>query len=317
MTTGKGCEYVADEIELTQPTHDVTDIDEAKSLVFSYLERRLAASTDSYEGRPVMMLSGGIDSILVATVLSRVRPDALAVTFAQPGGEAKSELTRARTVAERFGFEHEVVEPDSYAFRDLLRSVIDRLGSCEPWEVLAGTILTSVNDCALSCNADGAIVTGGGADVLFLGGVGDVDIAHWPERVHKLVRKNFTRNRFIPDFYERLICDEDRHILTWQTKEAFELSQRLHPSVIRGPELNIDKKLFRDLAVDLGVPVELAHATKSPMQVSSGGVAAIVNLAREELSNSFGDMTYSNPLTEGLEFTVSRLMLQRLHDEWR
>lgn len=317
MTTGKGCEYVADEIELTQPTYDVTDVDEAKSLVLSYLERRLTASTDSYEGRPVMMLSGGIDSILVAAVLSRIRPDALAVTFAQPGGEAESELTRARTVSERFGFEHKVVQPDTRAFKDLLKSVIDRLDSCEPWEVLAGTVLAAVNESALSSNADGALVTDGGADVLFLGGAGNVDIAHWTKRVHELVRKNFTRNRFIPDFYERLIGGEDRHILTWQTKEAFELSQRLHPSAIRGPELNIDKKLFRDLAVDLGVPAELAHATKSPMQVSSGGVAAIVNLAREELSSSFGDMTYSNPLTEGLEFTVSRLMLQRLHDEWR
>lgn len=317
MTTGTGCEYVADEIELTQPTYDITDVDEAKSLVFSYLERRLAASTDSYEGRPVMMLSGGIDSILVAAVLSRVRPDALAVTFAQPGGEAEAELTRARMVAERFGFDHKTVEPDTHEFRTLLKTVIYMLESSEPWEVLAGAVLGAVNDCALSANADGALVTGGGADVLFLGGAGGVDIAHWPEHVHESVRKNFTRDRFIPDFYERLICDEDRHILTWQTKEAFELSQRLHPSVIRGPELNIDKKLFRDLAVDLGVPAKLAHATKSPMQVSSGGVDAIVNLAREELSNSFGDTTCSNPLTEGLEFTVSRLMLQRLHDEWR
>ena len=313
MTTGKGCEYVADEIELTQPTYDIIDVDEAKSLVLSYLERRLVASTGNYEGRPVMMLSGGIDSILVAAVLSRVRPDVLAVTFAQPGGEAEAELTRARMVAEHFGFDHKTVEPDAHEFRTLLKTVICALESSEPWEVLAGAVLGAVNDCALSVNADGALVTGGGADALFLGVVGDVDIAHWPERVHKLVRDNFTRHRFIPDFYERLICDEDRHILAWQTKEAFELSQRLHPSVIRGPELNIDKKLFRDL----GVPAELAHATKSPMQVSSGGVAAIVNLAREELSDSFGDMTYSDPLTEGLEFTVSRLMLQRLHDEWR
>ena len=317
MTTGKGCEYVADEIELTQPTYDITDIDEAKSLVLSYLERRLVASTDSYEGRPVMMLSGGIDSILVAAVLSRVRPDALAVTFAQPGGEAEAELTRARAVAERFGFEHEVVEPDTRAFRELLETVIYGLDSCEPWEALAGAILIAVNDRALRSRAYGALVTGGGADVLFLGGAVDVDIAHWTERVHKLVHDNFTRDRFIPDFYERLIGDADRHISTWQTKEAFELSQRLHPSVIRGPELSVDKKLFRGLAVDLGVPAELAHATKSPMQVSSGGVDAIVNLARKELSNSFGGMTYSNPLTEGLEFTVSRLMLQRLHDEWR
>ena len=48
------------------------------------------------------------------------------------------------------------------------------------------------------------------------------------------------------------------------------------------------------------------------MQVSSGGLEAIVTLARQQLARQAGEKTYSDPIDEPLEFTVARLFLERL-----
>ena len=312
-TTAKGCEYVADECEIAPAPHDVTDPDEAAVLVRAYLSRRLDAATKQWSGRPVLMLSGGVDSILIAAVLADVRPDALAVSFAQPGDVAAAEIATAKAVAEHCGLEHHVVEPGEAEFERLLTLTVKKLGYPEPWEVLAGLVLVGVDEYARALGADGAILSGAGADALFLGGEGPIEAADWDAAVRAKIQANFTRERFIPDFYERLIDDPDRHIQVWQTREAVDLAQRLHPHVIRGNDMRTDKKLFRDLAVQCGIPARLVTAMKNPMQVSSGGLDAIVRFAREVLARDYGAKTYSDPLSEKIEFTVARLMLQRLY----
>lgn len=312
-TTANGCEYVADEGEIAPASHDVTDPKEAAELVQAYLARRLDAATKQWPGRPVLMLSGGVDSILIAAVLADVRPDALAVSFAQPGEVAAAEIATAQAVAEHCGLEHHVVEPVEAQFERLLTRTVKKLEYPEPWEVLAGLVLVGVDEHARAQGADGAILSGAGADALFLGGEESVDVSDWDATVRAKIQANFTRERFIPDFYERLIDDPDRHIQVWQTREAVDLAQRLHPHVIRGHDMRTDKKLFRDLAVQCGIPADLVTATKNPMQVSSGGLDAIVRLAREALARDYGAKTYSDPLSEKIEFTVARLMLQRLY----
>ena len=311
-TTAKGCEYVADEMPISPASQDITDPTEAAELIQGYLTRRLEATTSRWSGRPILMLSGGVDSILIATVLAKVRPDALAVSFAQPGGTAAAELATARNVAQHCGLEHLVVEPDAMEFKQLLAQTVSLLDYPEPWEILAGLVLVAINEHALAHGADGAIVSGAGADALFLGGEENIDVDHWDAAVRAKITSNFTRERFIPDFYERLIDDPDRHIQVWQTVEAVRIAQRLHPTVVRGQDMRTDKKLFRDLAVKLGIPADLVSATKNPMQVSSGGLDAIVQLARTTLAKDYGTKTYSDPMSEDLEFTVARLMLQRL-----
>ena len=103
-----------------------------------------------------------------------------------------------------------------------------------------------------------------------------------------------------------------RHVQIWQTHAAVELAQRIHPSLVQPDDSSHDKYIFRKLAVDRGVPAEVAFAPKNPMQVSSGLVGAIVDTARRQLARDFGQRTYSSPLEEPLEFTVARLYLQRL-----
>ena len=321
--TDKDCEYVADERSIEPGTYDITEYAPAKQAIVDYLRARLEAVLERWPGRPVLMLSGGVDSILIAAVLAQLRTDVLAVTFSQDSSPQAAEETRvAREVAYALGFEHHVVAPRGEALEALLKETVERLDSAEPWEVLSGAILVAVDKLRQEHGADGALITGAGADALFLGGktidtTAEDYLQQWDAQVRRGIKANFTRERFIPDFYERLIAEPQRHIQVWQTHEAVDLALRIHPRVTRGADLAQDKTLFRHIAADLGINPELVQTTKNPMQVSSGGLEAIVTLAREQLARRAGEKTYSDPMEEPLEFTVARLFLAQLEDQTR
>lgn len=309
------CDYVADEREIGPGTYGVTDFDTAASLVDDYIAHRVYAVLDRWPGTPTLMLSGGIDSVLLATYVATAAPDAVAVTFVQPGNpDADRELSVARAVADRLGLDHVAVSYVGGHLDRLLRGTAVALDTSEPWEVLAGAVLRAV-DGAVEGD-DGALFSGAGADGLFMGGqavdFGEDPVAAWDGAMRANIAKNFTRHRFIPDFYERLIENHERHALVWQTHEAVDLARRIHPHLIRGTNLTGDKALFRRMARERGLPPELVTATKNPMQVSSGGVAAVVGAARDALAEDYGAKTYTNPKDEPLDFTVARLYLQRL-----
>lgn len=309
------CDYVADERDLHPGTYDVTDFDEAAALVNDYLTNRVRAVLDHWPGTPTLMLSGGIDSVLLATYVATAAPNAVAVTFVQPGNpDADRELAVAAAVADRLGLDHVAVSYVGGHPDRLLRDTAVALDTTEPWEVLAGAVLKAVD--GVIEGDDGAIFSGAGADGLFMGGqavdFGEDPVAAWDGAMRANIAKNFTRNRFIPDFYERLIENHERHALVWQTHEAVDLAQRVHPHLIRGTNLEGDKALFRRMAHERGLPLELVTATKNPMQVSSGGIDAVVGAARAALAEDYGAKTYTNPQDEPLAFTVARLYLQRL-----
>lgn len=313
----RACEYVADERALAQPgTYDITDAVEGVALVLAYLRRRLTAVFDAWEGRPVLMLSGGIDSILIAGVAAELRDDVLALTFQQPGSaQSTAEGEVAATLARQLGLDHDFVQPAEDAFREIVKDTVTRLDNADPWEVLAGTILVTLDRAAQERGASGPLLSGAGADALFLGGEdfdpGQADVVgEWDERMRAKIKRNFIRERFIPDFYERLLDDANRHIQVWQTHAATDLALRLHPSVIRGGKMKRDKALFRAAARSLGIPAELVSLQKNPMQVSGGGIDSIIGLARADLATAHGGKTYSDPRTEPLEFTVARLWLE-------
>lgn len=310
------CDYVADEREIEPGTFDIGNYDEAAALVDDYLTRRVYDVLDKWHDRPVLMLSGGIDSILLATYVAEIAPDAIAATYAHPeDSQAQRELSVARAVADTLGLEHFTVSYGGGAkFAALLRRVRAALDTTEPWEVLAGVVLKAVDESVGS--PEGAIFSGAGADALFMGGqevdFGGDPVAAWDSAMRANITSEFTRHRFIPDFYGRLIDNHERHVLVWQTHEAVDLAQRIDPRLIRGARLDGDKELFRLLARDRGLDVGLVSAEKNPIQMSSGGVAAVVSGARSVLSREYGEETYPDPRTESLAFTVSRLHLQKL-----
>ena len=314
--TGSALEYVADERELARGSYDINQVEEAAAAIDKYLCRRVEASIERRRGRPVVQLSGGVDSILLATYVAETAPDALAVTYSQRKGDP--EARRASFVAKQYGLEHVTVCPSDEEFERLLARVVYALELPEPWEVSAGCVLAAIDDASRGRGAGGVLLSGAGADTLFMGGdpvvlaAGESLVDAWDSALRANVCKNFKRERFVPDFYERLIDDSERHVNVWQTHAAVELAQRIHPSLMQPADTNCDKYVLRKLAVDRGVPEKLAFAPKSPMQVSSGLVGAIVSAARRKLARDFGHRTYSSPLEESLEFIVARLYLQRL-----
>lgn len=316
---GKAVEYVADERELVAGSYGITDEAQTEAAIDAYLRSRVAAAIGNNPGRPVLQLSGGIDSILLATYLAEISPDALAVTYSQGGSDPEGD--RAAEVASRYGFEHVVVRPSPDEFERLLVNVVDALEYPEPWEVSAGVVLVAVDTAARKHGATGALLSGAGADALFMGGhpvrvrEGESFVEVWDSTLRDNVARNFKRERFIPDFYERLLERPERHVQIWQTHAAVELAQQIHPSLmqptdpIRGQH---DKYVLRQLAVRRGIPEHVAFAAKNPMQISSGLIDAIVAAARRQLERDFGDRTYTSPAEEPLEFTVARLYLHRL-----
>ncbi|AZA08222.1 asparagine synthase C-terminal domain-containing protein [Corynebacterium pseudopelargi] len=317
--------YVADSVDLSESYEpSLLEVEAAANQIRRYLQRRVTAVLSKFPTKPIIMLSGGIDSVLLASVVAKQAPDVLAVTFVHSNSESsRIELETARAVAEELGLKHILVDPNPQEALELLREATRRLDTCDPWEVLAGVTLLACVRAADAEGYDGAIFTGAGADALFLGGFNfsdDVDISGtWQQTVRAKVEKNFTRHRQIPDFYERLLDDRgpdsERHIQVWQTHQAFELAMSMAASAVRGGDLQTDKLVMREAALRAGLPQNLVMNTKNPMQVSSGGIDMIVDAARELLAGNGGHTAYTNPKTESVDFIASRLMLELLHSQ--
>lgn len=314
--TGAALEYVADERNLTRGSYDITDAEEATTEIDDYLRKRVTAAVSRSVGRPILQLSGGVDSILLATYIAEIAPSALAVTYSQHSDDL--EANRAAVVAKQYGLKHMIVRPTDEEFERLLSRVVRALDFPEPWEISAGCVLVAIDDASLKRGAEGVLISGAGADTIFMGGRAVVPapseslVDAWDAALCENVSKNFKRNRFVPDFYERLLGRPERHIQIWQTHAAVELAQRIQPTLLQPGDNGLDKYVLRQLAVARGVPAEVAFAPKNPMQVSSGLIGAIVNAARRQLERDFGERTYSSPLQEQIEFTLARLYLQRL-----
>ena len=257
---------------------------------------------------------GGIDSILATAVLAGKRPDTVAFTFSFGGVE---EGEKARQVAGHLGIEHYIIAPQGVEAEALLTDVVHRLEHTDAWEVLAGAVFRAVDKASTKMGlGDGAIITGDAADILLLGGK-EMDpekdpVEYMNEQVRGLVKTRFARDLQIPDFYERLLYNPDRHIKTWQTEEAFRVTARLHPAAIRGEDYSLDKEVARFAARSLGVPAKLTAATKDPLQTSSGGLDMAVSAAAWHLAQTGGHSYYTDPTYEDTKFVATRLYLELL-----
>lgn len=310
-------EYVPDWVDLSSYGSTVISrTDVAVAGVIDYLSRRVQALAEKWDERPILMLSGGVDSLLLAAAMVRQGLNPLAVTFTAIVGDwVDEEAQRASALCSVFDLEHELVSPSPTEFAVAAEQNARVLGVSDPWEVVAAVVLSKCEQRADSLGLRGPIFTGGGADSVFLGGEtfeeGKPSSVEWSKAVRDRVSKNFTRHRLIPDFYERLLAQPDRHIQCWQTLSAVDFGLSLQPTAVRGDDLATDKLVLREAAVELGVPRELVFHAKNPMQVSSGGVAALVGSARAWLSTRRGSAEYADPFTEPLEYTVARLWLER------
>lgn len=254
--------------------------------------------------RPALMLSGGIDSLLLAATYEAQGLNPLTVTIALPDSP---DALGAAGAADHLGLDHHLI--DAREAVSLWRNVSDTLGTDELWEVTAGVPLVAVFSFLDDIGISGPVISGGGADAVFLGG--------WtPDgslRGEQLRRASATLSFPIPDFYERLIGagGRRRYLQPYSTQAMWHTAARFTESALyvdRGG-ITFDKAALREAAVKLGIPKQLAFTAKDPLQRSSGLMGLVADEARAWLASRPLATHYTDPRTEPADQALARLWL--------
>ncbi len=148
---------------------------------------RLAASE-----RPMVLLSGGVDSALLAALAHELRSDTVAVSPTWANGE-DPELPRARMVAEHLGIEHRVLRIEDDEIAEATADITGLL-DVPPKDHWAIALLATFR--RLEGTAD-LVLHGAGADMI-LG-------SRSRERIAEAARRAFVRN-LIPGPVRRLLA---------------------------------------------------------------------------------------------------------------
>lgn len=282
---------------------DIDNPGDAASAVLDLLDQwgkeRLQAGP-----RPALMLSGGVDSQLLAAVYESQGLNPLTVTVAVPGSP---DAVGAASAAGHLRLDHHLIDTREVVGR--WREVANALETDELWEVTAGVPLVAVFSLLSDLGVTGPVISGGGADAVFLGGWSPSGAL----RGEQLRRAAATLSFPIPDFYERLIGAEgkQRYVQPYATQAMWGTAARLTESALyvdRGG-VTYDKAALREAAVRLGIPRHLAWTTKDPLQKSSGLMGLLADEARAWLARRPLATHYSDPRTEPAEQALARLWL--------
>jgi len=308
-------EFVADDprfSELFDHPRDVDDPVVAATLIGEYLDARVRASVD-LQRRQVVLLSGGVDSIVLLAALVRAfGPEPLrAVTVSGPTGGVDTDAARA--VADHLSVEHVSVTLDPVDLIARTRAAIATLECDELWEVGAAVVLRAAVDAFGGPSPDLQVWTGDSADAIFsIGG-------RWPLHaslsMDDLSSAQQTRweallssERLVPDFHARVIDDEVWN--AYGTREAAAIAVRMHGDALFGGDK--PKEALRTLAEQLGIPSEYARRPKAPMQTSSGLFDGLLAAARASVASLPNADEYHDPQVEPIEYNLVRLWLHTL-----
>lgn len=322
-------EYVADIItEKDLPERVIVSRTQAAENIEKYLNKRVEAVCKRLPERPVVLLSGGVDSMVVAAqlVTSGHNPVCVTVNFEHGSSIDKDP---AAQFAKELKLEHINMEVDERTTLKLTKETIRDLQDAELWEVAAGVPLkaafTTIKNEGFTNQSP--VFTGGGADVILAGGWAPKSPPYSAsgnqethEHIWSSIQRSFQQARYIPDFYERVLKEQEhQHIQTFQTVGAWEATAKFTSKVLYTPNMTegtyFDKACMRDTAVRLGVPPHLAWVKKSPLQVSSGLFGAFTLSARKWVAEQKGSSVYGDPVTEPAEVVLSRAWLTQIGNE--
>lgn len=311
--------FIADLLNGSPPPpapRDVRDTSQAAQLIGNMLHRRIRAVTSRFSGHQGVLLSGGVDSMLVLAALVEAghKPVATTFTATSDGRPLGTDNNAARQCAAAFGVEHLQVTVDATQLAAATRPVVQALNTDDIWEVGAGLPVQACTSALTDHGVDGAWWTGGGADIMFAGGqqlaadpTGAAAVTELDTLIDRHVATKTTHDKPIPDFFERLLGnDAGRYILTMTTTDTWTTSRRLHPQVLF--DGTHDKVALRTLAEQLGVPKHLAWRPKDPLQRSSGLLDAFELAARHAAAETA--KRYSDPTTEPAGHVAARLWLR-------
>lgn len=303
-----------------------TDPSVAAAAVAAETRDRIRAVLDKYPAEPVVLLSGGVDSILVAAAAVSLGASPRAITVVVDGNQVDKEP--AEEVAQALGLRHEVIILRSSDVVDLAAAAVAALGTNELWEVAAAIPILaaagSIRRFTATSQEPTAVLTGSGADAIFAGGrvIGHPASSSAANRAldHAIRTEtvtNFIQGRLVPDFYERLLGPQSHALIhIFQTERFWQLAEQLAPPALFGEISGIaHDKLAVRVACQNMLPETVQHLAwtrKSPIQRSSGLFDALADAARNRAAKLPGATTYSNPLTEPIEAVAARLFLADL-----
>ncbi|MEU8901775.1 asparagine synthase-related protein [Nocardia sp. NPDC048505] len=322
--TGAALQYVADLREISTPNPGIRQLRDpaaAAELLKRELGYRLDAVFREHPGDPVILLSGGVDSIAVAAAAADlgVRPHAITITTA--GG---TDAIHAAAAAEALGLTHEILDLDDQAVTDLAQESVARLGTSELWEISYAVPLLAAVHALDRRQSVGPILTGSAADAILAGGKklrSPIESANAVTELDSLIRResaaNFRRERLVPDFYERIMPTyADQFVLLFQTVRFWQVAETFAPEALFGDHNGVlaDKLCLR-LACEQLLPdsvKSLAWAQKSAIQRSAGIMDTLALAARRYAAGLPGATTYTDPISEDAEAVATRLFLALL-----
>ncbi len=324
--TSEPLQFVADllgDIAAPNPgARTVIDPDTAANLVAAEARSRIAAVLDRFGGTPAVLLSGGVDSIYVASVAVDLGARPVAITIVT---DHQSDEPNAVAAASALNLRHNIIRLTEGDVAELSHDVIRLLGTSELWEVTAGIPVRAAVRILDTIDGLGAILTGSGADAILGGGrkLTDLpaDATEACDELDRLIRTesaaNFRYNRLVPHFYPALLDSySDQLIHVFQTTRWWRVAENFAPPALFGEHdgRQIDKFALR-IACARQLPENVKHlawAAKSPIQRSAGLMATLGHAARRYAANLPGAQTYTDPMTEDAESVATRLYLAAL-----
>ncbi|GGR11560.1 asparagine synthase-related protein [Streptomyces netropsis] len=292
-----------------RPRVDIHTAEAAGKLIADWLRARVADSIARTPGRPVVLLSSGVDS---SAVLAAAAPwDPVAVTVLT--GDAPADAD-AGDVARHFDVAHEPVSVSFREAKDHAAAAVAMTGTADPWIIGKAVAIMAA---APRLRGRGAVLTGEGADVVTMGGDAPVHSqGAFDSGVLAEAGRYWTARRPGVDIGEVVGPDAPgRWCRVMQHLDLLALTRRIDHRVMwrdddtRDPGTALDKVPLRIAAAGLGVPHRTAWRPKSPFQKSSGILDAMLDAARERAAEAPGSEWAVRPARESPELTAVTLWL--------
>ncbi len=278
------------------PQIDIVDFREAvetyKKALITAVKKRLTGLRESRIG---VIFSGGIDSVLIASLLQREGKN---ITCYCTGTEDSGDVVAARSVAEDMGLDLKTTIIDEKMVEEILPEVIR---SVEESGLLQVEVAIPMYMAAKLAAEDGIRVmfTGQAADELFAGypWYNDVVAEKGYLRLHEKLWEDLTF--LYTDTLER----EDKLTMAhsielrapYLDRDVIQTAMRISPRLkIEGENDTLRKRVHRQASVELGVPPYLGFRAKDPAQSGSGIHGIIQKIATKHVFKIDSDLVDEN-----------------------
>ena len=286
---------------------EITDLDTATRVLSETLDLNAVSLPDP----DVVLLSGGVDSMLVALAAVRRGFAPLCVTATTSLTDLDLDGAWASRAAEFLGLEWMPVLITPESIRGLVQRAMSRLGGAGLYAVAAMVVDLAIAD-ALATRPKDVAWTGGWADILF-GPFPSTSDPDGPPRFDREGRRELIRRaRSSHDVnkYADLtspLCDTGMQVVQFfETGRCIQVAGQLSPSILtlEGVDGLVTKAPLRALAEAWGLPHDLAIQPKRALQDSSGVFSLMAEAAREDEMSLCDDFTVHEPRRHGRDASI-------------